>query len=116
MKRYQCIKNYSMDEKAHQMPGEIAFKAGKIYPCKSHLNGCFTFESEISPYHSLFEDTVKEYFQELLDLNVDDVDSVYAEQEHLEYVYMQQSPGCTRKGLAIIAIFILTVLALIFFR
>src|SRR5690349_863365 len=106
MKRYQCIKNYSMDEKAHQMPGEIAFKAGKIYPCKSHINGCFTFESEISPYHSLFEDTVKEYFQELLDLNIDD-------HEEEQYTAMIPSPKRIGLGCAIIIAFILTVLALI---
>lgn len=101
MKRYQCIKNW------------YTFTQGGTFPAiegpPSHEGGA----DLIGPNGRIYEVTRQQlfdHFQELLDLNVDDMDAVYADQENLDYVLMQQAPGCTRTGLAICAVVVITLL------
>jgi len=75
MKRYQCIKNYYMDN------GDLAFIAGRIYQSKTD-EAPFRFQSEgMTGYHHAMYDDHMTYFQELVDLHVDDIprDEAYPE-------------------------------------
>lgn len=121
-----------MSDKAHQMPGELAFKAGKIYNGQTPFNDFrIYFQSEISPNHTMTMDLLREHFQELLDLNVDDsiekdysIDPEPFNQDIPDESYsnpMESSEliipsGGIRQGCAILIAIIITVLALIFFR
>jgi hypothetical protein len=75
MKRYQCIKNYYMEN------GDLAFIAGRVYQSTTD-KAPFRFKSEgmTGHYHAMYDEHMG-HFQELIDLHVDDIprDEAYPE-------------------------------------
>lgn len=63
MKRYQCIKNFYMED-----TGELAFKAGDTYQADNLI-----FKSRVSPRHVISRKNVEIHFQELVELSVYDI-------------------------------------------
>lgn len=109
MKRYQCIKDwYYLSDDSDE---NLLFKQGVCYPETNeepYLPGNVVIRCEDGHGVQVTPDVVKTYFQELLDLNIDD-------HEDEQYTAMIPSPKRIGIGCAILIVTILTVLALIFF-
>lgn len=122
MKRYQCIKNwYYLSDDSDD---SLLFKIGTCYPETNeepYLPGNVVLRCEDGNGIQVTPDVIKTYFQELLDLNVDDVpadftdyhvsDEQYSNPMEHEYV----PHGCSRAGVAICIAVGLSVVALILF-
>src|SRR5690348_15599696 len=100
MKRYQCIKNVIIDK--------FEFKQGHIYNFDEKL-GFHGYKTVLGRVIWIAYPQMGEHFQELLDFNIDD-------HEEEQYTAMFSKTNRIGLGCAIVIAFIITVLALIFFR
>ena len=111
MKRYQCIKNwYYLSDNSDD---NLLFKMGTCYPEmdeKPYLPGNVVIRCEDGTGIQVTPDVVKTYFQELIDLHVDDAPGYqYCEMESEEYALMIPRPAALAKGCAIAIAIIITI-------
>lgn len=101
MKRYQCIKTYRFGE-------DVPFTAGKLYNFVNVQNTDILEVVDNNGEAWTVDEYLAGHFQELLDLNVDEI-----EQEREQYV-MQESRGCSGMFWALVITAVIITLYAIF--
>lgn len=103
MKRYQCIKNwYYLSDNSDD---NLLFKMGTCYPEmdeEPYLPGNVVIRCEDGYGVQVTPDVIKTYFQELIDLHVDD-------HEEEQYTALIPQPASLAKGCAIAIAIIITI-------